>query len=225
MSGMIIARRMLAAAAAAGAALVWTHLPVRAEEPPSPPERPPRIAVVNVSEVFDAYKRTQDQNKKMKVLFESRKEALDKRGEEIKKREIQLKNDTRARSDIGYMADAQKLSLDLARFKQDYEAFLKEYEEFNFKNTQLILAEILEAVRRYSEKNGYDLVMQVGRLKVEGGSTAQLTSSFRDKAALYYSKSADITPAIIKVLDSAYEQGISLVKPEALEGGEKNEKK
>jgi len=184
-----------------------------------PPEKTPKVGVVDVGKIFENYKRTKEGNEKMKLLFEGRLKALEGRRVAIQKKGLALRNDTRARTDLSFIADKQSLELGAKQLEQDFKKFLKEKEDFNFKHTRLILAEVKEAVRRYAESHGFDLVIQVNDLKIEGTNTVQVMKSFRSMTALYFSKSMDLTPRILAMLDRAYDKGIRLVVEETLESG------
>ena len=183
------------------------------------PEKPLKVGVVDVAKIFDSYKRTKEDNKNMKVRFEGTREALEKKRLELKQTEIRLKGDPRGPGDLSLIAEKQKLALDKKKLEQDFKKFLIEYEKFNYKHTRFILAEIREAVRRYGERNGYDIILQVDEPKIEGKNTVQVTKSFRDLTALYFSRRVDITPMILAMLNRAFERGISLVQEETIERG------
>ena len=183
--------------------------------------KPVRMAVVDVAEVFEKYDRTKKLNETVKRRFSGRQKAIEGRKAKLQKQKMALDNDSRRRNDPSLIQAKAMLQMDASKYETDLKAFLTEYEKFQFAKTRHILAEIVEAVRRYAEGKGYDIVLQVTDTKVEGRNTMSLTNNFRKKTAVYFSDHVNITPGVLAFLNQAYEQKLILVPEEEIEGERK----
>ncbi len=183
--------------------------------------RPVRMAVVDVAEVFEKYDRTKKLNETVKRRFSGRQKAIGDRKTKLQKQKMALDNDSRRRNDPSLIQARAMLQMDASKYETDLKAFLKEYEKFQFAKTRHILAEIVEAVRRYADGKGYDIVLQVTDTRVEGRNTMTLTNNFRKKTAVYFSDHVNITPGVLAFLNQAYEQELILVPEEEIEGERK----
>ncbi len=183
--------------------------------------KPVRMAVVDVAEVFEKYDRTKKLNETIKRRFGGRQKALEERKVKLHKQKMALDNDSRRRNDPSLIQAKAMLQMDASKLETDLKAFLLEYEKYQFGKTRHILAEVVEAVRRYAEGKGYDVVLQVTDTKVEGRNTMSLTNNFRKKTAIYFSDHVNITSGVLAFLNRAYEEKLILVPEEEIEGERK----
>lgn len=176
--------------------------------------RPLRIAVVDISKVFNSYKKTEKVKEQIEVRFDARGKALEERKKKLIERERALREDTRSPDDPQVLKEREQFIKDARAFEADTFVFERELAEFNLENTKEIMADIEAAVQRYASKKGYDLVLKHQPAQEAARSKAQLMVQVGANPVLFFSPSIDITEGIVTLLNLAYEQGKSLVPKE-----------
>lgn len=142
-----------------------------------------KLAYVDLSRIFNEYGKTKDYDKILSDKEAAYNAERDKKTDEIK--QLQDK--------MNLLSDKEKEAK-----KQDIETKIKALQDFDRqKQTDLrkeqdekmrgILKDIEEAIRQYSEKEGYTLV-------------------FNDRVLVYQNKSLDITDKIIDILNKGYKK-------------------
>ena len=184
-----------------------------------------RIAVVNVSRVFKAYKKVQDIQDNLEKQFKARKEVLETE-------ETNLQKDMQATDVPGFTPDrdrthlqkAQELQIrkfDLEKKKYD---FLQEVEKARLEEMKQVLKEIRAVITTVGKGKQIDMVMRAPEYDWEGKpegeqgkpaepedttakTSAELVRRFRENPVLYFSAGVDVTSDVINKLNDEYKPG------------------
>lgn len=137
-----------------------------------------KFGYVDLSRTFSEYKKTKTYDKSLSDKEKVYTDERDKKVEELKsfQDKINLLNDKQREEKQGELQAKAKALQDYDRQKQ---AELRKEQEDRMKE---ILKDIEEAVKKYSEKEGYTMV-------------------FNDRVLVYQSKNMDITSQIIDILN------------------------
>ena len=137
-----------------------------------------KFGYIDLSRTFSEYNKTKTYDKSLSAKEKIYTDEHDKKVEEIKsfQDKLNLLNDKQREEKQGELQAKAKALQDFDRLKQ---AELRKDQEDRMKE---ILKDIEEAVKKYSEKEGYTLV-------------------FNDRVLVYQTKSMDITSQIIDILN------------------------
>lgn len=140
-----------------------------------------KIAVLNLSKLFDSYEKTKEYQKQLDDVRASYQKELDDRNNKIKDAEDKL-----AALKEGEKANATKeinnMKAALAEFVQTKRTDLLKQEE---EKTREILLEMEKMISDYAKKEGIDMVIN-------------------DRVLLYSNTSLDVTDPIIKMMNESY---------------------
>lgn len=142
-----------------------------------------KMAYVDLSKVFDEYAKTKDYEKVLDKKQKDYESERENRLNEIKKYEDKLK----------LLSDKEREAK-----KDEYESKIKDFQDFvrkeetalrqeGFEKEKELLKDIEDAVRQYSEKEGYTMV-------------------FNDRVLIYQSQNLDITDKITDILKQTYKK-------------------
>ncbi len=180
---------LLACGAILGALLI-----AAAEKTPS--FQPPRVAVVDISVVFDDYEKTQDLQKSV----EKDKDELRKRVEELKIRHEELEAELptlKANSEQSIAKNLEKTKVEL-----EAQALQKtKLKEFNDKRRTFlaeITGQIRDTIKEYAEAHDIDIVVE-HQVKMENES-----ARFEWPIIHYAKPELDVTEAITGLLNNKY---------------------
>lgn len=180
----------------------------------------PKVAVVDITRVFNEYKKTARINQLMEENFQARRDELQKRQQQIVEKENALRNDARPPDDPAALKERQELGYEKVLLERDMRLLRQEIANFNLEHTNQIMAEMAAAVRRYAERKGLDLVLKYQPAQTAARSDVELSQQIGANPVLYFAAALDISGAIISLLNEAYDRGISLVPRErAAEAG------
>jgi len=137
-----------------------------------------KFGYIDLSRTFSEYNKTKTYDKTLSSKEKVYTDERDKKVEEIKsfQDKLNLLNDKQREEKQGELQSKAKALQDFDRQKQ---ADLRKEQEERMKE---ILKDIEEAVKKYSEKEGYTMV-------------------FNDRVLVYQTKSLDITGQIIDILN------------------------
>lgn len=140
-----------------------------------------RIGVVNLSRVFDGYRRTQAQEEKLKELAEDAQAERESRVREIRnmRDELLLLNDESRVEQKARIEDKMK---GLAEFDRSFQTRLQTEKAESLRS---ILEEIKAVVSEYARERGYDLILT-------------------DQTVLFGAEGADVTADIVELLNRRY---------------------
>ncbi|MDD5691670.1 MAG: OmpH family outer membrane protein [Candidatus Omnitrophica bacterium] len=137
-----------------------------------------KFGYIDLSRTFSEYKKTKTYDKSLSDKEKVYTDERDKKVEELKsfQDKINLLNDKQREEKQGELQAKAKA---LQEYDQKKQAELRKEQEERMKE---ILKDIEEAVKKYSEKEGYTMV-------------------FNDRVLVYQSKNMDITSQIIDILN------------------------
>ena len=196
------------------AAMALGALPARGAD-----EGAKRIAVVNVSRVFNAYQRVQDVQKKMESLFEPDRKAIEKEAAELKKQEDYLRlNPKDPAKDIDFFKQVQTFELHKKEVDLKFQDLYQRVEDKRRDEMKKVLNEIKGAIRYVGGQEHYDLIMRAPEFddefdekkspddvkKEEAKSAADLVRRFRENPVMYFSQGVEVTDKVIAKLNDDY---------------------
>ena len=196
------------------AAMALGVLPARGAD-----EGAKRIAVVNVSRVFNAYQRVQDVQKKMESLFEPDRKAIEKEAAELKKQEDYLRlNPKNPDKDIDFFKQVQAFELHKKEVDLKFQELYQRVEDKRREEMKKVLNEIKGAIRYVGSQERYDLIMRAPEFddefdekkaaddtkKDEAKSAADLVRRFRENPVMYFSQGVEVTDKVIAKLNDDY---------------------
>ncbi len=162
-----------------------------------------KIGVVDMSRVFDAYKKRGDYNSALEEFRRQKAQEIESRREEI----------NRLRDRIQLLApgseerknEEENLSKKRLEFETGARLAAREVDEKYRDFLAEIYGDISDEVRRFGVENGYDLMLKTEALQTDTSSTAELKLRLSIQKILYYSSQLDVTEQIIEVLNREYE--------------------
>jgi Skp family chaperone for outer membrane proteins len=191
---------VLAAALVVVALAGWQMGSGHAAEKASP--LPTRAAVVDLVKVFNEYQRTKDINdrltKQQQELQTQRKEKVDR----IEALKAELENFHPDSKDYyERQKELLKLSIELDSFtrvtaediKRDFQVLTKD-----------IYTEMLKAIEQVAKTNGYDMVLYMDKMDIEGDNFQTLLEKIRERKVLYADSQFDVTNAVLDYINQAY---------------------
>lgn len=185
-------------------------------------EESKRIAVVNVSRVFKAYKKVNDIQTRLEALFDQRKQAIIKKEEdlqsEVQKAQMDPEDPAKNRGKLMRVQQLQLAKFDLD--KEKYE-FAVEVEKKRLEEMKQVLKEIRAAISEVAKGEKIDMVMRAPEYDSEGNpeaeaadpkekekdeaqTSSELVRRFRENPVLYFATGVDITQKVITKLNDDY---------------------
>jgi Skp family chaperone for outer membrane proteins len=218
-AGRSVGVLLLLAALGAGAA-------ARAAAPVA--EKKQRTAVVNVSYLFENYKKVTDVQKRIDGSHEAEKNSLTRRIKELNERNKELReffnNDTASPA----IFDAvQKLRKDTFTYQNDLNKLNAQIQVSYTKEMREVLGDIRVAIRAVAERERFDLVLRSPDTddpdvkpganpaadddktylqRSEPQTVAQLVERFNRNPVLFGAKAVDITLDVLKMLNADFEK-------------------
>ncbi|MFH0937667.1 MAG: OmpH family outer membrane protein [Planctomycetota bacterium] len=177
-----------------------------------------RIAVVNVSRVFDAYVKVKDIEDKMKKLFEPEKKKLDEEDRDLKRREDALRVDGRdPKTNLEFFKEIQTFELAKMQLESKSRDLIKRVEERRKNEMKAVLNDIKTAIRGVGVAEKFDLVLRAPEFEEvfdpakagaaadnEAHTAAELVRKFRENPVLYFSQGVDVTDKVLARLNDDY---------------------
>lgn len=161
------------------------------------------IRFVDINEAVKGYEKASKNNEEFKKAFSLQYADMQRREEELVKKQKELA--PLDRNSTEYFQKARDLELEQMKLKRDGEYLIRERDR---KRIQLLLSaydEIRTAIKKYSEANRLKAVFLVEREMgldgVEEDLNEKSSQAFR-RQVLYYDPALDVTPQIIKILNS-----------------------
>ena len=119
-----------------------------------------KIAVVDLQRAINETEDGRKSKDKLKKLFESRQQGLDKKQEELKKlkEEIEKQKDVLSRDALE--AKVESYQKQIVELQQVYVEYQRELAEKEAEATQVIIARMEAILRRIGQAEGYTLIME-----------------------------------------------------------------
>jgi len=207
-AGLIGSRRLgLVAVGAAAVAAIWLlgpGSPLRGQPVTrGPAGKALTVAVVNIKQVSDTCQRTQD----LRAALEKQ------RGEKVDAVRALREKVQRAREDLKVLVKGspawRQQNAKVLRMRIETEVLSKltvtELKAQNLDYTAQIDAAVLKAIARHAKAHGIDLVLRVGETDTTAKTLEELYQRMALRSVLYSRPALDITEAIRREVDRAYE--------------------
>jgi len=169
-------------------------------------DRPPKIGVVNITKVFDSYKKKRVLEEDLRMTREQKTRVIRERDKEIKRladevRMLELGSEERKKRE----AELEKKQVELQSFTQVTTANLATQKR---EITEKLYTEIADAVTDYGRQNGFDLIIKWENVEIKSASLDELLYKINQRTVLFAAGSVDITDAIVKTVNSRYSKEI-----------------
>ncbi len=180
-----------------------------------------RIAVVNVSRVFNAYDKVKYVQEKMEKTFDADRKMIEKDGTELKKWEDRIKVDPRdPKSNLEFFKEIQRFELGKMELESRFRKLAEDVEKRRKEEMKLVLNDIRAAIRAIGTSEKYDLVLRAPEFDEdfdptknanadksnEPQSAAELVRKFRENPVLYFSTGVDVTQLVIDKLNGDFKK-------------------
>ncbi len=194
-------------------------------------EAPQKLAVVNVSRVFEKYNKVADVQKRIDAVHEARKKELDARGKDLMANGNRLSEMYKQAGQSEGVFDAvQALRKQQFLYERDVaqlnEAIQKDYT----REMREVLSDIKQAIKVYAEASGFEIVLRSpdsdnpDAVKIdpkqmtdpaaiekqtylqmqEAQTLAEVLERFNRNPVLFGAKTADITEEVLARLNQAF---------------------
>ncbi|HEY3323589.1 MAG TPA: OmpH family outer membrane protein [Planctomycetota bacterium] len=190
-----------------------------------------RLAIVNVSMVFEKYDKVSDVQRQIDGKHTAKKDDLSKRGAELSRRNKDLEQNFSQQSQSEDVFDmVQRLRKDQFRFERDLNTLNAEIQRDYTREMRVVLTDIRVAIHATAEKGGFDMVLRSPDSDnpdapeeapngppnpaardnktyletIAPQSVAELVERFNRNPVLFGAKTVDITQEVIKKLNDEY---------------------
>jgi len=190
-----------------------------------------RLALVNVSLVFEKYDKVAEVSRAIDASHKAQKEELEQRAKDLLKRNKDLEAMyNQAQTEEVVFDMVQKLRKDQFRYERDLARLNADVQKEYTKQMREVLSDIRVAVRTISEQGRFDLVLRSPDSDnppvsvptpenpanpatadsrpylstVEPATTAELVERFNRNPVLFGTKTVDITPEVLKKVNEDY---------------------
>jgi Skp family chaperone for outer membrane proteins len=187
-----------------------------------------RLAMVNVSYLFENYRKVPEIQRLIDARHDQEKKALQKRAEDLGKRSRDLQQYFSDNNQSEAVFDAvQKLRKDQYLFERDLKRLNFEITKSYTKEMREVLSEIRVAIKTISEKGAFTLVVRSPDTddpetvegidndpaagdkrtlleRIKPNSVAQLVERFNRNPVLFGAKTVDITQDVLTKLNDEY---------------------
>ncbi len=187
----------------------------------------PKIGVVNVSRVFQAYVRVKEISEQMQKIYGEKEKALLERKRRLKDWEGKLKLDTRGKDDPEFFEELQKFERERFLMERDYKRLADEVDEQKAAEMRKVLNDIRNAISAVAAAMELDIVltaMEFDDADAEQPRTAEgLVRQFRGNSVLYHAPALDITKNVIDALNIGYRKKEGSMRGGSIEEGGRKE--
>ncbi|MGD0092083.1 MAG: OmpH family outer membrane protein [Planctomycetota bacterium] len=183
-----------------------------------------RLAVVNVARVFKAYQKVEEVQERMRKAFEAELKALEKDGQELKKKQVDIETSTRnPQKDLAFFKEVQAFELAKRELENRYQNQYQRVEELKKSEMKEVLKDIKNAIRSVAAAEKCDLVLRAPEFENEFDPTKtttdkdkdekardeaqtadELVRKFRENPVLFFATGVDITQKVIEKLNENY---------------------
>ncbi|MFH0937668.1 MAG: OmpH family outer membrane protein [Planctomycetota bacterium] len=193
-------------------------------------EKEQRLAMVNVSLVFEKYDKVADIERRLNAIYAPEQDKLNQQAEKLKKRNKELEQFFNTAEQSEQVLDTvQKLRRDQYFFEKDLNNLNMRMQKSYTKEMREVLSDIRVTIRAVAEKGGFDLALRSPDTedpeisetdprktdpaaddrrtmlqKIAPKTVAQLLERFNRNPVLFGAKTVDITEEILKKLNDEY---------------------
>lgn len=195
-----------------------------------PEERKVRIRVVDFGRVVDSSEQGREGLAEIDKRYGHREARLKREARDLREEDAKLRAAPLDHKGFAYREAQLKLGLKKLAHEKETGKYLEECTAEQLKLREAVFREVHGAIRAYAEAHGIDIVLQrlstVPRKDVRSLRTKGVIGEVSEShvaLALHVSDAADITAAVIELLNKAHQEGRSLAGEEREEepGGER----
>lgn len=201
---ILLASTLLAAATASGA-----QEPQRISVGPTGQKL--KVGVVDIDKALGDYVRVKEAEKEVGRRFGASERKLKARDRALAERENELKLSPLNPNSDKYREDMKKLQEDRESHKAAWKQYVGERSRLEARRFGVILADLLEAIRRYGTEEGFDLILKHESVQ-DPRRPYDPSLKIRYNAVLFYSGAIDVTSEIVAYLNSAHARGERLAE-------------
>jgi Skp family chaperone for outer membrane proteins len=161
-----------------------------------------KIAVVDISGVFEKYEKREALDKELKGLEKEFQNEINQKKKEIinldeETQLLDLGSESRSKNEI--LLERKSVELEgYAKFAE--RQLLKRYRAF----FETVYSIVVKEVENIGEKEGFDLIIKKEEPELESGQMSDLQFKIGIRTVLYHSKSVDITARVVGNLNASY---------------------
>ena len=169
-------------------------------------KKPSKVGLIDMATVFKDFKKFKNLREDLKNEMVAMDASAKPQIEEMKRLQSQLQQGTfEAGSPEKAQAEEQLINvstkLEALRKKAQVDVMRKESEIYKD-----VYLEVQEAVKKFSEYQGYDMVIRFNSTKLEDQDNPQAVLQQMNRQVVYHNPSDNITNVIVKYLNSQYEK-------------------
>jgi Skp family chaperone for outer membrane proteins len=194
-------------------------------------EKEQKLAMVNVSFVFEKYRRVADADRRIDEIFAAERDALAKRAEDIKKRHKAVEDFFNAANQSDEVFnEVQKLRKDQYFYEKDVARLNMQIQKAYAREMREVLGEIRVSIRTVAEKGGFDVVLRspdsddpvtaeidtrrdpaaadkaTVLQRMDPRTVAQVLERFNRNPVLFGARAVDITDLVLKKLNDDFDR-------------------
>jgi Skp family chaperone for outer membrane proteins len=194
-------------------------------------EKPQRLAIANVSFIFEHYNKVADIERSIESRFEPQKKQFEERAQQLSHRIDELKPEIEGNTQSLETFDkVQALRKEQFIYERELDELKKKIRDNTTKEMREVLSDMRAAIKAVAETGGFDLVLrspdsddpQVAPVdpksppnpaaadqqtllqRSEPRTAAELTERFNRNPVLFGAQAADITNQVLKNLNEEY---------------------
>ncbi len=166
---------------------------------------PTRVATCNVVQLFSEYNKAQTINDQLEKQKNQIEQAQQDQLSAIQRSERALKANYRPGTET-YEKQWEEIQVMKMNAQRDYNISMGRAVRKYQSATLEVYRDILKAVETIAQKRGYDLVLYLDPGSIQPGTPQEMLSQIQQKKILYSPSRIDITTAVLKELDDAYQR-------------------
>lgn len=186
-------------AVAAAAFFAFRELPARSAEAELPDGRKIRVCVLDLGRLLEGYGKRLEEGKRLQEKYRPGFDGLRKEEEKLDQEKDDLQASSLNPRGLEYQERKLKLQMKLLDFERKKEAFRKETEAAEEEIEKAVRGEILGAIRAYADAHSIDIVLRADASDKIG------------PIVLHAGGAADVTGAVLEMLNRAHKEGRSFV--------------
>ena len=166
----------------------------------------PKIGVVNVTKVYDNYKKKRDLEDDLRAQREQKSRIIREKEKEIKRlsdeiKMLELGSEARKKRE----SELEKKQVGLQSFAQ---VTVGNMATQTRETMEQLYSEVARAVREYGRKNGFDLILKWENVEIRSKTMDELLYKINQRTVLFTADHIDITDAVISMLNTGYSKEI-----------------
>ena len=169
-------------------------------------QKPLKIGVVNLTKVFEGYKKKQHLEEELRSVREQKTRVLRQKSDEIMRlreeiKMLELGSEERKRKE----SLLQQKQLDFRNFNEVTASNLLEQK---LDVTRTLYEDIIKAISAYGKRENFDLIIKVQDIDTESRTLDELLYKINQHIVLYNAERIDITQDILDILNDYYSKEI-----------------